>query len=841
MKNKKVLAFVMPFFLTTLLSHTSYAEHKATVITQPDQHMVQTVDPSLPKTSKHPQLKNGQQNVNMVLDEADYQLTPEEKEFLAEKCDIILNKAITQLNETDKILEYLALIVHNGVAKTKNKGNVFAGLKNLRQLVDQVKSIAINHSHDVSKINLVLHITDGIVDHIYYAVRRGLTSLPKLKIANILGKIKKNKMPTFDDFQKKLKQTDTKIKNLDNASKKVGLAWYNRFYRFLDDSTKTVRRYSVPWRTLEALTIGAAGFYLIYRFTDWFKDLKVGGKKVVGEAPVMNEYGHIKNTKKLGMLGKVESNLAQFTRGMLPIGTLLMWAAPKMVGDEWKKFKKWSSPKLESVHNKMLGGVAKKRSGSKYDLKPRWNFNHVVGLEHIKSELRIILKYLENPERFERTGNVPPKGIICTGKPGTGKSFVIEAFAGEIEKMLGRNNDFKFLKIDVEDINEHGIDTILEVAQDYAPCIIFIDEIDLLGLQRTEEREKLNKFLTSMSGYLDTNNSNIKDQVILIAATNRPENLDPALLRFGRFGKKLHFEYPTFSERRKYLIRRLNPIIANLNKFDIEKIARETEGYTYEALNAIIRKSFQKTIIKGDSLTQSDLDKALNSEVRHIIVDGRTLPEHEKKIIAAHQSGCALASMLLDPYQKVSCVTINPVMKHIEEQAVFMRFYKKQNQEIQHGKLFTYRDKDTINIDTKDDLLTHCKINLAGSIGEEILGVSSGNSYNTDSNQQALEIALRIISEGIDLENMPKNIKATYYQNALNLVQTCKNEVRTLLTQNKAHLENLSQALLTYKTLNAEQIQQLMKGENIGNATMVDSNEQPFIDFKQQPLVEPVK
>ena len=415
--------------------------------------------------------------------------------------------------------------------------------------------------------------------------------------------------------------------------------------------------------------------------------------------------------------------------------------------------------------------------------------------------------------------------------------------AGELEKLLKEDgkssDDFKFLQIDAEDINDHGIDTILEVAQDYAPCIIFIDEIDLLGLQRTEEREKLNKFLIAMR------NNNSKDQVVLLAATNRPENLDPALLRFGRFGKKLHFEYPTFTERRDYLVRRLNPIVADITQFDLSKIARNTEGYTHEALNMIIRSAFQKTIIEGQTLTQQDLENALNSEIRHIIIDEtRSLPEHEIKIMSVHQASCALTSLLLDPYQKVSCVTIRPVMKHIDEKAVWDRYYKKQAAEILHGKLFTYRDRDTINIDTKEDQLNHCKINLAGSIGEELLNASSGNSYNKESNQQALEIALRIVSQGLDLEKMPKKVKGQYYTKALELVKTCKEEVRALLSENKQHLENISRELAQNKTLNASELRAIMENGSLDSfkKEMVEDNlfGSLVVEQEQEPITSPI-
>jgi len=149
----------------------------------------------------------------------DFMLSPKQeekfKEILAEEFDNVINIALKQLNQLDKALEHLALIVHNGLIKTKNKSNVFSELKNLRQFVEQIKTIARNNPYDISKINLVLCLTDTLADHIYYAVRRGLTRLPEFKISDGLARIKRTN-PSFEQFEKLLYQTNKKIQNLEN-------------------------------------------------------------------------------------------------------------------------------------------------------------------------------------------------------------------------------------------------------------------------------------------------------------------------------------------------------------------------------------------------------------------------------------------------------------------------------------------------------------------------------------------------------------------------------------------------------------------------------------------------
>ncbi len=281
---------------------------------------------------------------------------------------------------------------------------------------------------------------------------------------------------------------------------------------------------------------------------------------------------------------------------------------------------------------------------------------------------------MEDPERFDRAKLTPEKGYLLTGPTRTGKSYLAEALAGEIKEMFKRTNknpdDFNFFTLSASFILAEGIDVLIERAKKYAPCIIFVDEIDLLCLQRAGGNAvELSKFLTSMSGFLESDPEKV---VIMIAATNRPQNLDTALRQRGRFGKELRFDYPGFNDRKELFTRRIGAL-ANVNAFDIDKLARETEGKSYEDINALVRAAFQKGIINGEVLNQEALEKCLDEEVRNIIPSSNTEPSApEQELIAAHQkAGQALAVMLLDGKEKLAKVTIKPYLTNLHEEAAW--------------------------------------------------------------------------------------------------------------------------------------------------------------------------
>ncbi|MFC1841913.1 AAA family ATPase, partial [Candidatus Dependentiae bacterium] len=697
-----------------------------------------------------------------ILNLQNFGLTPEEEKLLLQEIfdeiDDQIARAKTQLQKIDSTLEELAQLIQNGIVKTKNKSKLILQIKASRTFIGQITG---NHftDADMETVNFLLTISKHLIDTIYQSIRKGLKNIPEIDIEHI---IPKTKITSLEQLEEKFYKNEKNYEKLEKKVQGLGLSWGNWLYRKLVVSPlKTARRYRLGKVAKFAAVGGLALGYILYRF-DYFKDSEIPFcKNVIGEVPEMNEFGHLANKDEIGALGSLEHVLTSYLTGRMPIATLFASAIPFLFYRDLVDMKDWTKDKVGYAHHKLMGGVTAKKATEEYNYtNPRYTFDDVVGLEHVKKELRPLIEYIVNCSRFDRVGIGPEKGYLFAGRPGTGKSFMAEALAGEIKKALAKEGasqeDFRFIPFEASEIYDiisakgtsDGIDAILEFAMERAPCIIFFDEPDLLGLQRTANKDLLSKLLNAMNGFLS---NNMSENVILLAATNRPDNLDPALLRRGRLGKIINFEYPTTSERRKYLERKLDPIVANLYDFDIEKIARETEGATFEGLQSMVRKAFQNTKILGVSLTQKALETAMNEEIRQILPDIKNLSEKELQIVAAQQAAYSLANILLNPADQLACVTISPVLKRIRESAVWDRYYKQEEEIVQQGKMFTCKYCDTSGAHSKEDMLKNCTIDLVGDIGQEIILGSCGHTYNKEAKERALKTALILAAEGINL------------------------------------------------------------------------------------------
>jgi cell division protease FtsH len=318
-----------------------------------------------------------------------------------------------------------------------------------------------------------------------------------------------------------------------------------------------------------------------------------------------------------------------------------------------------------------------------------------------------------------------------------------------------------------------------------------------------------------MSGCLENNDPS--KPVIIIAATNKPENLDIALRQRGRFGKEIRFEYPSAKERRDYFMQKLNTLAINTDAFNVEQLIKDTEGCSYEQMNALIRSAFQKAKINGELLTQAHLDEALDREIRHIIMAPlREINENEKRLIAAHQAGLALAVMLLNGNQKLSKVTIRPFLTEIREESVWDQYYLSEDQKqkkISYGRIYTHHDHDTVNFDSFNEKINTCKILLAGHAAETILLGSCGYSYHPEVSQRAFDIAKSIVLQGIDINTLPDDLKTQYIEKALALRKTYEQEIMALLSAHKDALKLIADALQERETLSYEDIDALLHPE----------------------------
>ncbi len=289
------------------------------------------------------------------------------------------------------------------------------------------------------------------------------------------------------------------------------------------------------------------------------------------------------------------------------------------------------------------------------------DFNSVAGQDEAKVELQEVIEFLKNPQKFTRLGAKIPKGILLVGPPGTGKTLMAKAVAGEASVNFFSISGSDFIEMFVG-LGAARVRDLFDQANKAAPCIIFIDELDALGKARGmgmsgghDEREQtLNQLLVEMDGF-ETNKG-----VVILAATNRPEILDPALLRPGRFDRQILVDRPDLKERIAILEVHtkkitLDPVV------DLELIARRTPGFTGADLANLANEATLLAVRRGkDKVSLVDFEEAIDRIIAGLEKKNRVLNEKEKQIVAYHEMGHALIAASRETAEKVHKITIVP-------------------------------------------------------------------------------------------------------------------------------------------------------------------------------------
>jgi cell division protease FtsH len=803
-----------------------------------------------------------------------------------------------QFTRVDLNLQDLALMVNHDKIKTvESKHALIEEIKAIRSIIDSIQKDPFIHVDPATNVKLI-HILNGIVDHVKKAVDQNMATFAPFPAEEVFKRVGDLEMD-FEkiNFEDDLAVLTKNIEDFESASKNIGLAWYNKVYRKFNDAViQPSIKHNVVGNVGTAVAVTSMAWYLLwfnsnrgtrpenqapfppegdanrintpedvqriqhyansehkkevyYEWEYWLRD-KVGAYPHVNN--VQLEYTdplnhHYKGKNPLGILGNTQLKVWQFFHTQMPLATVALPYLTPILKEKADQSYGWLSRKTVEMHNSLMGGVySQKAHESANKHKSTLTFNDLVGLAYPKQELSMILRYMEDPERWDRSGTGIERFILMTGPTRTGKSYIARALAGEISKILEKQNrnpdEFGFYEVNASMIKQATITGLLEYAKTIAPCVLFIDEIDLLRLQRSTDADLLADFLTALSGM---NSGDAKRQVFILAATNKPENMDAALKQPGRFGKEIRFEYPNFSERKEFLLKRLEALAIDTDELNIDKLVYETAGISYEALNVLIRGAFQKAKIHRRILDQELLEESLDSEIRQIRTkDAKNIPIEQRQIIAAHQAGHVLATMLLPTGHKVAKVTILPVQNRLEEELIWEKVKKDDTQiPIENGKMFTYSKHDTLNVHGKQQKLNICKIHLAGHIAEEVLLGECGYSYHvTDcpkgcsDKEKAYPFAVSLVAQGLRPdEKTSKKIRDKIDADAHQLFEESNKQLRELFEQHKETLQAIAQALQEKMTLTGAEIEaiiaktspalaQAVSAEPVVAAPAVDAN-----------------
>ena len=370
-------------------------------------------------------------------------------------------------------------------------------------------------------------------------------------------------------------------------------------------------------------------------------------------------------------------------------------------------------------------GRSKARLSNENDKK---NFKDVAGLKEEKEEVAELIDFLKNPKKFEKLGARIPKGVLLVGPPGTGKTLLAKAIAGEANVPFFFISGSDFVELFVG-VGASRVRDMFKEAKRNAPCIIFIDEIDAVGRQRGtglggghDEREQtLNQLLTEMDGFGEN------EGIIIIAATNRPDVLDPALLRPGRFDRQVTVSLPDANEREAILkVHAKNKIIDK--SVNLANLSLRTPGFSGADLENLLNEAALLAVRRNkNAITMDEIDEATDRVLLGPAKTTRKITDKEKKLVSLHEAGHAVIGLKLEDAQEVHKITIIP-------------------RGMAGGYTMMLPKEEKIAVHTKDELLAQITGLLGGRVSEEMFlnEISTGAS---DDIKRATKIARSMVTE----------------------------------------------------------------------------------------------
>lgn len=729
------------------------------------------------------------------------------------------DQVLKQLCFVDAILEELALFIDNNSLKVNDKSNALTAIRNARAIIESRKydrgQVTEATIYDLLALNKYL------IGHVRAMINGDFNTIPVLDEAAFTTRTKRE--VTLEELDQKYQDNETILAALRAESHNAGLKNYHLLFRAAEPYwNKTLdggRRLLWPALTagLGILTAQQAGFSTTpVDFTIPFLNMNFWGDRY--EA---SDAGLAKAPARTGLISEIYQFTPRFA--IHPVVLSLAGATAYYGVSDWKLMRKTANDYLAKLTTLLLGRKEAKDRSILTHVEPKYTFKDVVGQEEIKDALSILVRYFEDPQGIDNRGLDLEKGYLFTGKTRSGKSFMAEALAGEIRAALKRcgkdEKTFRFIIAPQEILRQSGgFQACMEHARRYAPCILFIDEIHLLDLQAGKNNPLLSEFLNELSGCLD---KNAGSKVFVIAATNHEDAIDKPLRSSGRLGKEIHFEYPTYANRRTFIVNILEKRTINVqsDKWSraINQFARETEDCNYEDIRKTIEAAFIDAKLEGASIEPAHLNHSLDKNIRGFISGhDHDISEQECHIVAAHQAGYALATRILAPYLSIAKVTIQPIREAIKERSLWSQWNEKnesvKNDRVVHGKMFTYGKKTRDMLVTIQEQMNACIVASSGyAAGNVQLGSSNNSSaYLPEKHQEAFDIAKMTITKGIRIDEFNDSLKNEFLKRALALRGSCEAKAAILMEQNKDALNALYTALLKHGTLSGKAIDNIL-------------------------------
>ena len=451
-------------------------------------------------------------------------------------------------------------------------------------------------------------------------------------------------------------------------------------------------------------------------------------------------------------------------------------------------------------------------------------FGDVAGIDQAKLELNEVVDFLKNADRFTAIGAKIPKGVLLVGPPGTGKTLLARAVAGEAGVPFFSISGSEFVEMFVG-VGASRVRDLFEQAKTNAPCIVFIDEIDAVGRQRgaglgggNDEREQtLNQLLTEMDGFEGNTG------IIIIAATNRPDVLDAALLRPGRFDRQVVVDRPDYAGRSEIL--RVHARGKTLSKdVDLDKIARRTPGFTGADLSNLLNEA--AILAARRNLTEISMDE-INDAIDRVLAGpekkDRVMSEKRKTLVAYHEAGHALVGALMpdyDPVQKISIIPrgqaggltwFTPSEDRMDT-GLYSRAYLENQMAVALGGRLAEEiifGEEEVTTGASNDLQQVARVakqmitrfGMSDRLGPVALGRQQGNMF----------LGRDIMSE----RDFSEETAAAIDEEVRKLVDTAYIRAKEVLVNNRQVLDEIAQMLIEKETVDAEELQQILGNNDV--------------------------
>jgi cell division protease FtsH len=462
-------------------------------------------------------------------------------------------------------------------------------------------------------------------------------------------------------------------------------------------------------------------------------------------------------------------------------------------------------------------GFGKSKAKLLTEKQGRVTFDDVAGIDEAKDDLEEIVEFLRNPQKFSRLGGKIPKGALLVGPPGTGKTLLARAVAGEAGVPFFTISGSDFVEMFVG-VGASRVRDMFEQAKKNAPCIVFIDEIDAVGRSRgagygggNDEREQtLNQLLVEMDGF------EANEGIIIVAATNRPDVLDPALLRPGRFDRQVQVPNPDIKGREKILgvHARKVPLGPDV---DLRIIARGTPGFSGADLANLVNESALMAARVGRRfVTMEDFESAKDKVMMGAERRSMVMTEDEKALTAYHEAGHAVVGLYVPDHDPIHKATIIPRGRAL-------------------GLVLSLPERDQLSV-SKQKYTSKIAMAMGGKVAEELkFGPENVTSGATSDIQQSSKIARAMVTQfgfaeelgHVDYANEQQSYLGNYGggtnhsqatqqiidKKVKEIIDTGYETAKRILTEKRDEWENLAQGLLEYETLTGPEIKKVMRGE----------------------------